>query len=388
MHAIKVLQRCLDSTIANLDPRRIEALFRAVAALLAGRRLVLMDLARADLQSARVRAPLKCFDRLLGNRHLHAVVERFYGGMACWLVRQPRPVIIVDWTDLKADQSLHLLRAAVPVGGRTLTLFEQIHPQSALGSAAAERAFLQRLRELLPGEARPIIVTDAGFRQRWFADVQQLGWDYLGRVRGGSRVRVEDQPWQPLDALHPRASSEPQSFAATLNQTRPWDCRLILVRRAAKGRLARTRFGQPSRCRRSLKAAARARDPWVLATSLDCAPRRVVALYAKRMQIEQSFRDLKSTRYGAAFELSLTRSAARLAVLLLLHALATLAAYLTGLASRIPLLQAHCVPQPHQKRQAYSLIRIGWEALRRPDPPDPLPTLEQLADQIAGLTAP
>jgi len=41
------------------------------------------------------------------------------------------------------------------------------------------------------------------------------------------------------------------------------------------------------------------------------------------MQIEESFRDLKCDRYGSAFCYSLTRTAKRLAILLLLHALAT-----------------------------------------------------------------
>jgi hypothetical protein len=380
MHASRVLQNCLAPVIAGMDPRRVRSLWLAVEALLSVRRLVLMELARAFPGAERVRVPLKRLDRLLGNVHLHGVVEHFYGGLARWLVRQPQPVILVDWSDLKADQSLHVLRAAVPMGGRALTLFEQIHPQQRLGSAAAERDFLQRLRRLLPAGTRPIIVTDAGFRQRWFRDVRQLGWDYLGRVRGQVRVRLAESPWQPLRALYERADATPRAFTAALSESRPWACRLILLRRASRGRRARTHFGQPRRARRSQQAATRARDPWALATSLDLPPARIATLYAQRMQIEESFRDLKSTRYGAAFELSLTRRPERLGVLLLLLALATFVAYLTGLACRSPLQQAHCVPQPTQPRRRYSLIRIGWEALRRPSitapPPDPRSVLD------------
>jgi hypothetical protein len=35
------------------------------------------------------------------------------------LARIDEPVILIDWSDLKADQSLHLLRASLPVGGRS-----------------------------------------------------------------------------------------------------------------------------------------------------------------------------------------------------------------------------------------------------------------------------
>ena len=34
------------------------------------------------------------------------------------LARIAEPMILIDWSDLKADQSLHLLRASLAVGGR------------------------------------------------------------------------------------------------------------------------------------------------------------------------------------------------------------------------------------------------------------------------------
>ncbi len=74
---------------------------------------------------------------------------------------------------------------------------------------------------------------------------------------------------------------------------------------------------------------------WLLAASLSLAElcvTDIVCLYAKRMQIEQSFRDLKSHRYGCAFEDTLTRDPRRLEMLLLIHALASLLAWLEGLA--------------------------------------------------------
>jgi hypothetical protein len=54
------------------------------------------------------------FDRLLSNRHLHREREQIYADMARWLLRSERPVIVIDWSDLKADKARCLLRAAVP----------------------------------------------------------------------------------------------------------------------------------------------------------------------------------------------------------------------------------------------------------------------------------
>ncbi len=121
MSATTVLQRCLASALGPMHELRRRTLLLSVESLMAGRRLVLMDLARSWLGAERVRAPLKRLDRLLGNHRLHAERERIYGGMVRWLVRSLRPIILVDWCRLKANGQWHLLRAAVPVGGRTLT---------------------------------------------------------------------------------------------------------------------------------------------------------------------------------------------------------------------------------------------------------------------------
>lgn len=111
--------------------------------------------------------------------------------------------------------------------------------------------------------------------------------------------------------------------------------------------------------------AERTKEPWLLAVSasLDAlSPARIVKLYARRMQIEQSFRDLKSHRYGCAFEDTLTRDPKRLELLLLIHALACLAAWLEGLG-------AADEPEPESTtpptRRFHSVTWIGFERLRR-----------------------
>lgn len=95
-------------------------------------------MARAWPGADRVRAPLKALDRLLCNPHLHVKRESLYANMARWLLRGPHPVIVVDWSDLKADKSWCLLRAAVPIGGRTLTILDMVFTGKQQGSPAAE----------------------------------------------------------------------------------------------------------------------------------------------------------------------------------------------------------------------------------------------------------
>jgi hypothetical protein len=366
MHAVTVLQKCLSNVFERMHAARCQVLLGAVGALIRGRRLVLMDLARAWPGAARVRAPLKRLDRLLSNPRLEQEGEQLYGAMTHWLVRQPRPVIVIDWSDLKPDGSLHLLRAGIPIGGRTLTVLEAIYPEREKNSPRVERAFLRRLKALLPPEVCPIIVTDAGFRAPWFRQVSKLGWDYVGRVRHRTLVRLANREWVSNRALHAAARTQPQRFAAHIVRNAPWACDLVLVRKRRLGRSSLTRRGTRTRTRKHLKAIQSAREPWLLATSLtDMSSPQIIDLYAKRMQIEESFRDLKCDRFGCAFHYSLTRSAQRLAVLLLLHALATFVAWLSALADDDESTKRHGGIVTPCARRHYSRLRIGWERLRQ-----------------------
>jgi hypothetical protein len=366
MHAVRILQTSLAEALKKMHAARVAALLLAVSALLLGGRLVLMDLARACPGATRVRAPLKRFDRLLSNVHLHRERAKLYRAMGYWLLTGTQPVIVVDWSALDSRDRFHVLRAGIPVGGRTLTLYEEVHPTKDLGKAKIERAFLRRLKRIVPKSMTPIIVTDAGFRTPWFDTVRKLGWHYVGRLRGKVNVRLAVQnAWQTLKEVFAQARRSAQSFSTgEVGKRKPWQCHLVLCRRRCKGRQLLTKRGKKSRAGRSVKAQRRASEPWLLATSLERSADEIVALYAQRMQIEESFRDLKSERYGCGFDLSGTRSEPRIAILLLLHALACFVAYLVAIAMDDE-LAAVVHGGVVGKRRYYSRLWLGWQTLRR-----------------------
>ena len=373
MRASQVLQKCLRDSLEPMHARREAVLLRSVEALMAGQRLTLTDVARAWPGAERVKAPLKAFDRLLSNRHLHGERERIYAGMARWLLRGQRPVIVIDWSDLKADKSWCLLRAAVPVGGRTLPVLDMVFPGKQQGSPAAEQCFLKRLAALMPTHARPVLVTDAGFRSPWFRAVSAQGWDWVGRLRGTTLVKpveVEDHAdqWVSCRALHPSASDKPRLLPAMhINRSCPLECRLAVYRKRAKGRKHLTRHGTVARSKLSRQCAAREREPWLIVASPSLShmsARQLVTLYGRRMQIESSFRDLKSHRYGHAFENSLTRKRRRLDILLLVNALASFAQWLAGLGCEATGIDQWLYPAK-RRRKLYSTLRVGREALAR-----------------------
>jgi hypothetical protein len=368
---------------------RVQVLLGAVQALLTSRRLVLMELARAWPGAEKVRAPLKRVDRLLSNRHLQGEMSELYAAMARWLIRSTEPVIVVDWSALKQDESLHVLRAGVVLQGRTLTVFEQIYPQCELGSPRAHRRFLRGLKQVLPQHTRPIVVTDAGFRCPWFREVEALGWQWIGRVRNHVYVRLSGAPrWQFTRTLLVKDNKLTVFGTVRLAKHQPFVCQLLRYCRVLRGRKQRTHKGHDAV---DTKAARGLREPWLLAyfTSLQSvSAMRIAAGYAKRMQIEQSFRDLKSGRYGCALRYSLTRTATRMSVLLLLHALASFVAWLHGLAVSHAKQLSHCAVRIHAQRPHYSLLRIAWEALRRAQRPTLSPAqILQLAATLIPIVS-
>lgn len=387
MHASRILRRTLAPVLGPMHARRRRVLLHAVEALVAGRRLTLTDLARSWPGAIWIHAPLKALDRLLSNAHVHRAIPELHRAMAAWLLSGPRPLLIVDWSDLKRDGCWCLLRAAVPMGSRSLTVYERIYPAAQLNSPGAQADFLKHLATLLPAQAHPILVSDAGFRSDWFRAVADHGWDYIGRVRGNVKVRTADAGgWRPCADLFALATGKANDLGGhAIVQSHPLACRLVCVRKARQHRDQLTRKGSPQQGTVARKARKSAREPWLLATSLAASefpPARIVTLYGKRMQIEQSFRDLKSHRFGVAFEDSLTRSQARLSVLLLLNTLASFAAWLLSLIFTSVCVQDDPMTAQHAHRTRYSPWRRAMEWLRRRCLPSPV------AAQLKVLRAP
>lgn len=393
MHATEVLQKCLSKSLDAIHALRSRVLMRAVEATIAGRRLTLIDLARAWPGAQRIRAPLEALDRLLGNRHLHAERERIHAAMVRWLVRSEQPVIIVDWSDLKADGIWHLLRAAMPVGGRTLTVLDMVFTAGQQGSPQGEKQFLQRRAAVLPENVKPILVTDAGFRGPWFRAVEAMGWHWLGRLRNRTQLKPAEAPNDidervPCKAMYEQYRGKTRDFGLTdVTRSAPLRARIVLHGKPPQGRKDRTRQGAPARNSNSRKSAQREREPWLLMASpgLELSMQQMVTLYTRRMQIELSFRDLKSHRYGQGFEDSLTRRGARIEVLLVLSTLAAFATWLVGIACEASGIDTWLTPY-RCKRRLYSMMRLGREALVRRWLPIPVSRLlDHLRQPSASL---
>lgn len=114
-------------------------------------------------------------DRLLGNGPLQAERDSFYQAMNSYVIQaHSSPWIHIDWTCINSTTNLYALRASLSMQGRSLVLYEESHPKKKENNHATHKAFLNKLKTLLPSTIKPVIVTDAGFRAPWFAHLLQL----------------------------------------------------------------------------------------------------------------------------------------------------------------------------------------------------------------------
>ena len=91
--------------------------------------------------------------------------------------------------------------------------------------------------------------------------------------------------------------------------------------------------------------------------------KKVVATYRLRMQIEEAFRDLKSTRFGLSLELHLTYQVKRLQVLLLIAMLAFLVAWLIGKAMELTKQHRQYQANTVKDRLVLSTVFIGLRVI-------------------------
>lgn len=396
MHPISLLQRWFERNIDFMHQTRAASVLAAVAGLLRGGTLTLTHLGRALAGDGHTKHKIKRIDRLLGNAHLHREQPQLYAALARWLLSGvERPVIVVDWSDCEPGHQWLMLTAALTVGGRSLPLYQEVHRLSAYNSPRTHQRFLKALHGVLPAHCRPILITDAGFRGPWFRAVEALGWDWVGRIRNRIKVQMDGETrWRYTTAIYRDATHRVRHLGwSWLSHRQPYGAQLYLVRMSHRGPgrplKAHGRGPNARRCRKLY------RDPWLLASSLPHTrgmARRVVALYAKRMQIEETFRDMKDERWGFGVAQARCSVRVRREILLLIGALALLLLWLVGLVARGCGWARHFQANTERARAVLSLVFLGREVLRHPgyrlDPDALAASMGQLHHILRSQVAP
>ncbi|EFC9902812.1 IS4-like element ISVsa5 family transposase, partial [Escherichia coli] len=265
MCELDILHDSLYQFCPELHLKRLNSLTLACHALLDCKTLTLTELGRNLPTKARTKHNIKRIDRLLGNRHLHKerlAVYRWHASFIC--SGNTMPIVLVDWSDIREQKRLMVLRASVALHGRSVTLYEKAFPLSEQCSKKAHDQFLADLASILPSNTTPLIVSDAGFKVPWYKSVEKLGWYWLSRVRG--KVQYADlgaENLKPISNLHDMSSSHSKTLGyKRLTKSNPISCQILLYKSRSKGRKnqrsTRTHCHHPS----PKIYSASAKEPW------------------------------------------------------------------------------------------------------------------------------
>jgi len=363
MRASCILQAQLREGSEIVHAKQWAALWRGVTGLIQSGQLWLTALGRSLPGTTADKHRIKAADRLLGNPAIQSALPQIYAVLAAFLLRRiRRPIILIDWTG-GGSSAFYILCASLCFHGRALPLWSRTFPVKRKCSPKAEQEFLKELVGVIPRRCSPILVTDAGFHTEWFEAVRGLGWDFIGRLRGRKKILRKDL-FVPLEDLHPLAGKRAKCLGTCHSRNRP--IRLVLsAKPKVKGRHRITTLGTKGHNTADRQRGAAAREPLLLATSLTIQARVIVATYRTRMQIEETFRDFKSHRYGWSLEDVRCRTPARVDVLLLIAALATIAMHMIGLAARQQKLDRGLQANTQRKRPVFSTFFLAKLVLRR-----------------------
>jgi hypothetical protein len=128
--------------------------------------------------------------------------------------------------------------------GHSIPLLSHIAPPGKQNNGDVQKAYLSTLARTISPDKKVIIITDAGFKNAWFRHIKSLGWDFVGRIRGNTQLRLEckgDAWLRPGDIL---ASSRPEHLGpGTLSQAAYARCdgHFIFRRQNRKGGIRRSK---------------------------------------------------------------------------------------------------------------------------------------------------
>lgn len=371
MHVSKIVHELLDGSIHKT---RINSLIPVLTALIRSKQLNLTQLGRSLDTEGQERSGIRRVDRLLANEYYQNNSIEVYKAIIGLVARnQGRPVIVVDWSGVpnskrtSEDGEHSLLRASLIAEGRSLTLYEEVHPKKKENNALVHQSFLKKLKTILPLACRPYIVTDAGFKNPWFRAVLALNWDYIGRIRG--TVHYDDGTgFKSIKALFSQATTTPKSLGDfQLSKDKSIKTNFYIYTHPLKGKKKRTKSGKLDTHKDSLNHGKSYREPWILVSSLKgySAVKRVVKIYKMRMTIELAFRDVKSIEFGLSMNDNKTVKAKRYTVWLLIATLASIIAWIVGFAGEKQGLHYSFQANTYRHRRVLSFFYLGCQIIRK-----------------------
>ena len=371
MQQLQLLHKEFEKELPFIHKTRLNSLMSTCITASTSNTLFLTGLGRGAISKTKTSSNIEKVNRLLGNKHLHRERVAFYQLMASRLISKWMcPWIHIDWSCINATTNLYFLRASISVTGRSIVLWEECHPKKKENNHVVHKQFLKNLKTILPVCGTPIIVTDAGFRAPWFRAILQMGWHFVGRLRNKNLVLLRDaKTWQLSSHFFTQATRKPVHLGpALLTVKEQVPIHMVLYKGKSQNRHKHNLNKKVSASGKSKRYSNSAKEPWLLVTSLPQAqdnPNHIVNIYRQRMRIEENIRDTKCHHYGLGLKDSLTRTPERMAILLLIAAIATFAAWLAGIITTFTGKAADFQAHSAKFTRSLSIVYLGREAIKK-----------------------
>lgn len=365
MKASDLLYTYLGEDCPQIHSSRLQSVMDVATALQKSQNLSMAAIGRNIDAPINVKNKIKKVDRLEGNKHLHAELEAFYTSLSKYVFtytsHEANAPVIIDVCYLKDNCAIQMLSAELALKGRSLPLYRDVFNQGELKNRAA--SFIGSLKKLIPLNKPIIIIIDAGFGEDWFKAIESAGWFWLVRVRQGKNVQLEpDGDWIPAKDFIPTIGLKSKCYNdASFMIKHERKCRLITVGKSVqKGRR------KPKYTPRNDKAGNNsfrraAIEPWILATNLPSQynTTQIINLYKKRMQIEESFRDMKSHRFGLCGRYISTTCVHRWGVKMLLASIVQIIFWIVGVIGHSQNFQKVFQANTVKDRKVFSYFYLG-----------------------------
>jgi Transposase DDE domain len=288
----------------------------------------------------KVKHGIKQVDRFLSNDKL-PMTDVFQHLIPALVGCRSQVQVSMDWTEFDADDHSTISLSLITGGKRTIPLCWLTVKKSKLKGTQRtwEAIALMHLRRAVPKAVEVVIVADRGFGDvELYNFIRSLDFHFVIRYRQAIYVHHQGHP-QPCSTLVPRRGQVRVIRQAYLTRRRVGPFTVVLCK------------------------AAGMKEPWCLATSLESLTgRRVVRIYSRRFQCEETFRDLKDPRYGYGLRLTKIADGARRDRCILVFTLTYVIQTLFGVSSESigldKTLRANTV-----KRRTHSLFRQGRSLL-------------------------
>lgn len=379
----EVSQKYMNNALNFIHAKRVLSLFETSWALTKEANLTISSLGNNKEGNAYVKHKIKSVDRLVGNATLHKELFLIYKHFfQCLMTYSSILYVLVDWSGCCGDE-FYMLRASLVHNGRSLSIYNEIHPQKKLGNREVQNQFLMALKKMIPTDKKVVIITDAGFSTPWFKSVLKCKWDYIGRLTSCTMIQPEDQDrWIKVKDFHHIKNNRVRWVGKSIIGKRsktPVEGNIYCYKNKNKKRKDKSRLPNQNE-----RYGAMYKRPWIIATSLknsEYGGDFIINMYKNRMQIEQNFRDEKNARFGFGWRLGRTKCMKRLAVLCLIAHIASFFLLQLGAIAESLNLHKHFQVNTKKDGRVLSLLTLAKLIMKQ----ETIPILYQKHKKILSL---